>query len=647
MSNLKFLNYPLFQLEKMDEVFDIHEQDRSEIKQEEISAEVKQINLANNKFRTFPPDVFNHCYKLTSLILNHNEISNLEFLSCFKALLELDFRNNQIEVDDILAIKHIYILFLRSSNNRFNEKLRVHPLSFVVLLPRVWIFDGTFITDYIRNNAAKFRNTLAFSETVLNARRTKQIESATMTSAQLVSNFLAGSKCNFGEPGLFITPQGSQVQQLTDHPQIKRIQYLAKNYPIELQIGTFKDYFSLVLGILSKQWMNLPISYIPRLVARQYWGAVNQTITQLEEWQYWVLLLKISENIKPETVVEKELWAAMRLKDYLQTGKSPKIGSIPRMIISSFLFRCLDSDESIKNDDVTIYEVYRSHCGFTSLDESLDIIHQEILTTIQTEARQIPQKGETIAVTHPLKNKWVNAKVNGSYGGRVEVSLPECIFLMPISALFWDGRGVWREAKSRSVKLPSKSQNPTMNFTSANGTGSAFITESITRGSEPQKQAKTLPPLDHHIPSSIVKPPKMRVAPSDSSPDLLQTLFKTGQKSPTKAASSLNTIAKTPKVAQFRGIPQPRIAARSHITRAAPKRKTDKMVTDVVNIVNGGYGSNGQNLRKFHVKMTNQVTNRSDYVWINEDEIPTEDVVKLLDIYADHIKSKMLIIEGH
>lgn len=632
----------------MIDVLDLSEKDLTEIKPEEIPADVKKINLQDNKIKHLPSDIFLNCLKLTALNLKNNVISNLEFLECFKALINLDLRNNKIEVDDILAIKHIYILFFNSTNNGFNDKMKIHPLTFVNILPRVWIFDGTFISDYIRKNAAKFRNTLAFSDTVLNARREKPTECATMTSAQQVSNFLAGSKCNFGEPGIFITTQGSQIQQLHDHPQIERIQYLAKNYPIELQIGTCKDYLSIALGILCKQWLNLPLSYIPRLIARQYWGAVCQNISNLEEWQLWIVLLKISELIKPETAVEQEIWAALHVNEYLQTGKPPKVGSIPRLILASFLYRCIDSDDGFKNDDLTLYEVFRTHCGFSSLDESLEEIHSEILGTMSTEARQVPKKGETIAVTHPLKNKWMNAKVNRCYNGRAEVILPECVFIIPISALFWDGRGVWREAKSRSVKLQSRSQNPTVNYTSASGTGSAFITESITQQNEPQQQARTLPPLDRHIPPSILKPAKMKVAPSDSSPDLLQTLFKTGSRSPTKAASSLNTIATTPKIASaFRGIPQPRIQQRMHITRTAPKRKTDKMVTDVVNIVNGGFGTDGRQLRKFHVKMTNQTTKKTDYVWINEDEIPTEDVCKLLDIYADHIKSKLLIIEGH
>ena len=126
---------------------------------------------------------------------------------------------------------------------------------------------------------------------------------------------------------------------------------------------------------------------------------------------------------------------------------------------------------------------------------------------------------------------------------------------------------------------------------------------------------------------------------------LKKSLLSTGK--PLTMSHEYTTTAPPVKYlpSSFRGIVDPKLPQRHTIPRVAPTRRTNQVVEGVVNITLGQEIAYGKRLRKFHVRIRNELTKRLSYVWINEDEIPPDDVKRLCELYKAHIESKMLVIK--
>ena len=635
----------------MECVFDSEGKNLETLDPIEIPHQTTNAILSNNHFTVLPENLFNETPRIWKIDLKHNYLRDLAFMQSIKALGRLDISYNDLEVDELLQIRHIYMVFLYCTGNGFQHYFSPHPLTMLCLLKRVWIIDGNFITDYARKMAKEFKGTLTFGETVLAARRDKPSELKSMGTTQMTQAFLSGTSCKFTSPGLYISPTGTFIQNLTKRPQIEKFKYLLSQYPITLPPGTFIDYFSLALGVLANHWLDLPVAHIPRLLSRAYWGSVSAVVTQYENWYQWLLLMKISEIIKSDKAVEQELWKALRINSYLQTGAPPLLGSVPRMIISALLYRAVDPEEVENSPDITVYTKYREMCGFTSLDEDLNVIHSEILGSFPVPDKP-PVKGETMAIIHPLTEKWTNCTISQVKDGKVIGELPDVVLQMPISALFWDGRGVWRQTKrrssgiikrsaqrSKSAMVPRLSEEARKAFITASATMQQQMADAVNHTFSEQTFQST------HIPSSLVTNKRIRVAPPDNSDQLKKSLLSTGK--PLTMTQEFKTTAPPVQYlpSTFRGIVDPKLPQRHTIPRVAPTRRTNQVVEGVVNITLGQEIEYGKRLRKFHVRVRNELTKRLSYVWINEDEIPPDDVRRLCELYKAHIESKMLVIK--
>ena len=634
----------------MENVFDAQGKNLETIESQEIPKITTNAILSNNKFTVLPQDLFDKTPRIWNIDLKHNYLTDLSFMKSIRALQRFDISYNQLEIDELLQIRHVYIIFLYAAGNGFQQYFAPHPLTMICIMKRAWIIDGIFITDYQRKKAKEFKKTLAFGETVLAARREKPSELKSMGTTQMCKAFLSGTSCKFTEPGLYISATGTFIQSLSKRPQSEKFKYLAKLYPVDLPVGTFIDYFGLALGILSNQWLNLPVAQIPRLISRAYWGSVSGVVTQYENWYQWLLLKKISETIQSDQAIEQDLWRAMRIPHYLQTGCPPGVGSLPRMIIASLLYRAVDPEEVENCPDMTIYTKYREMCGFTSLDEDLRVIHSEILGSFPSPDNP-PTKGETMAIIHPLTEKWTNCVISQAQDGKVFGELPGVSIQMPMSALFWDGRGVWRQMKrredgmvkrsqrSQSAMIPRLSEEARKAFITASATMQQQMTDVVNHTFSEQTFQST------HIPSSLITNKRIKIAPADNSEQLKKSLLSTGK--PLTMTHEYTTTAPPVQYlpSTFRGIVDPKLPQRHTIPRVAPTRRTNQVVEGVVNITLGPEIEYGKRLRKFHVRVRNELTKRLSYVWINEDEIPPDDVRRLCELYKAHIESKMLIIK--
>jgi len=604
----------------MQKYIDLSGKFLSQIESSEVPNDVESIDLSNNEIICLPDDFFLKKHKLWNVLLNNNRIDNTKFISCFRGLNNLDLRNNQLEIDDILPIRHIFLIHLRISGNPLLNHFKSHNIALIALLKHVWILDGTFITDSERKRAKTFKTTLSFGEKILEARKNKEKQLKIASISQAATAFIKGVSCKFVEPGSFLHPLSAPIQALTKRPQIERLKHLLMLNPIELPQGTFLDYFSIVLALLHSLWVNGSISLVPRLLSRSYWFLLSEKLEKSENWEKWLYLLKLSECIKPIQPVECELWKAMAVNKYLETGEPPLIGSIPRLVLFSYIYRSIDPEDYLLNDDLVLYQRFRDAAGVSSLDDDIISIHREIIAPIPP-AHQIPKKGDKISVYHPLEKDWVVSTTIGSKNGRVFSQYDSIVFHLPSMSLFFDGRGIWKEAY-----IQEKHEKPKVN-------DSTFMTEGETEKEQENQQTEsktksiTLPQLK-----------KPRIAPSDP-----QFFLKSNQ---IMLSKSPFIERKVMKQELFRGIVDPKAPIRNTIPKTAPSRRPNQFVNGVVNVILGQELSNGHKLRKFHVKLHNPITNKSQYIWINEDEVSEDDVKRLVDLYKTHIESKMAIVPG-
>jgi hypothetical protein len=94
------------------------------------------------------------------------------------------------------------------------------------------------------------------------------------------------------------------------------------------------------------------------------------------------------------------------------------------------------------------------------------------------------------------------------------------------------------------------------------------------------------------------------------------------------------------------GISGPIKPRHTALRRSAPTRAPGQVIEAVVNVAFGIEIGNGRRLRKFHVRLMNQITNQSRYTWVDEDAVTTADAEMLAVLFKRHVESKMTVIQG-
>ncbi|KAA6361395.1 MAG: hypothetical protein EZS28_043078, partial [Streblomastix strix] len=129
-------------------------------------------NLRQQKLDKFPPQI--DVNSAETLYLDGNSLKNVDFLSNFPSLWNIDLFGNQIESleqmrfyeafglvdlsnnkitwEELLKLRHVSILDLRLSNNP-NLPSYYRPIA-IYLLPYVWAIDGWYISQYERLRAS-------------------------------------------------------------------------------------------------------------------------------------------------------------------------------------------------------------------------------------------------------------------------------------------------------------------------------------------------------------------------------------------------------------------------------------------------------------------------------------------------------------
>ncbi|OHT16969.1 hypothetical protein TRFO_41421 [Tritrichomonas foetus] len=595
---------------------------------DDIPLNTRDLYCSNNKLTILPSDIFHGKSKIWNIDLSYNSLINLDFLLIFNALGTLDLRHNSLMIDEVIQLREIHILHLYLDDNNFQKFTGDKSLAIPALLKRAWTIDGIFISDNIKKRAKEYRDSLAFSEGILAARRKQTSAHQKDSVSNLVSTFLGGNTCSFNHPMKFKTPEGITLSGVTKKPQIERLAFLSKTSHFILPEGDFYDYFGIALGILSVHWLNVNIALIPRVISRAYWSLISEDLLKLENWEQWIVLSMIDERIKSDNQKEIDIWNKVNLAKYLMFGNIPKLGTFPRLLICSIIYRNADITEEILNsEDMKIYLKFRSSGTFGSPECDFDSIHYEMLADLPVNANRIPKKNDIVAIRHPYTDEWVNSIVAQVGNGRVVLKVDDFFQQMTLNSMFWDGRGVFRENKRADDNLMSSSLKKSTK---------TFITIVDSIGdSESVKQDVT----KFAVPLPPCAIPAKNVIPRDDPSFFLRA----GQ-------NMLNTSPfidrKKRASSQFRGIVDPLPPKRKTHVRAAPTRRPTQIVDSVVNISLGQEVGPGRRLRKFHVRVVSTSTKKPSYVWINEDEIPPEDVQRLLDLYRKHIESKMIIIPG-
>lgn len=600
----------------MVKVFDRRGEHLTTIDPASIPNDVEEILLSNNNFATLPAATFQRKFALWKCDLSMNCLTDLSFLSHYGGLGYLDLRNNSLLFDELLQISHISIAHLRVDGNEFSNITNSHPLTIPAILERVWVLDGFFISDFTRRRAKEFKETLAFAEAVLACRRVKTTISKHTSVSQAAMAFLGGETFRTRSDGDFSSSQGLALNSCHLQPQIIRLRHLSTLYPPTLPPGHFLDYFSLALAILGLEWMNIPFDLIPRVTAPGYWACNSDSFNNLEQFERLLLLLSLCDKIAPETSIEDELWQALGAVHFIQTGEAPLQGSTPRLLVCAFMER---SPDAIDNADRAVYGKLRQDAHFTGTDVDLSEIHREIIAPIPSEAQNCPRRGDIVNVTHPVTGEWVPTTCHLVRDGRVYTRGKRGVVQVPVSALYWDKRGTWREAGSREV--------PKQRVRARSQIDGAFITISKTQEEEVPVVAETPKPKFGTIEEPVAVSP--------------MTILKTNKKKMLDTKFIDRTIK---PVETFRGIGDPGAAKVAVVPRVKPIRRGNRLVQDVVNITQGAYVGGGRHLRRFNVRVENALTHKSQYVWISEDEVSPDDVAMLVQLYRKHIESKMMII---
>ena len=613
-------------------VCDLRARELETVDREDIGVDTECLLLSNNRLAQLSAQVFNGRYKMWDVDLSKNELRNVRALAIYKILHLLDLSDNCLELDDLLDLRPIFVFSLKLEGNPFDRFTNDNILFYIALLKRVWVIDGIFVTDYLRQRAKEFKKSMCFSETVLAARRTPITQHPTASSAVAASSFLAGTECKYHEPGVYANPHGTELRDLCKKPQIERLIYMWKSEKLRFDFPEPNEYekLAMVCGILGHQWLGVPISTITKVVSRNYWSELSPEVDQAEHWEEFVMLLEFSRNINLLDEIPREIWATLNVNRYLETGKPPLVGAAARMVLCSMLFDSDVSDEELYAiPDMKCYDKMMTAMPVKETPGLLERVYHEVLEELPFELRREPCVNDIMSVRHPLTDKWVDGVISHAVNGRVYTTLGKKVIVhLPMTALFWDGKGKWREMRPSATEVKKGSNIGNTFLTIAEAVASTKNTKP-----DPRRYAVPLPPN---------KVSKRNVTPKDPT-FFLRTSQSMMHTSPF-VEKKRKLTEREKGFPSFRGIVDP-VRPKTAVRKKAPStRRPNQIIQGVINISLGDEIEPGRRIRKFHVKVQNMMSKKISYAWISEDEIPEEDVRTLVNMYRKLIESKMTIL---
>ena len=612
-------------------VGDFRSKDLETIDTNDISTDVEHLLLSNNKLTELPHRLFVGKHKIWDIDLSKNQLTDVKALQIFKILHLLDLSDNCLEIDEILDLRPIFIFNLVIHGNGFQRFAGDNILYYVALLKRAWAIEGFFVTDYMRKQAKNFKKSMKFSETILAARRLQIPEHKTCSTAVAAQSFLSGTECKFHEPGVYANPHGTELRDLCKKPQIERLIYIWKSEKIRFEFPPSRqiDKLSMICGILAHHWLNVPIAAAARVVSREFWICLDSEIETLQNWEEFVLLLDFSKDVACEDEMTNEIWKTLNVQKYLETGQPPLIGSSARMILCSILFDSDLTDAELESiPDIKCYDKLMRAIPLKETESLIERVYHEVIEELPYELRRLPQVRDVISVRHPMTDKWVESTITHIGNGRVFTRIGNNIVVhLPMTALFWDGKGKWREMRPASDEKP-KGTNIAHTFLT--------LAEAVNSKPDPRRYA---------VPLSVTGTSKRNITPVDrkfflkTSQNMMNASPFVEQKKPKRKLTE-----KEKGYPSFRGIMDP-VRPKTSVHRVTtPSRRPTQIIQGVINIVLGDEIAPGRYLRKFHVKVQNVNSKRISYAWIHEDEIPEEDVRRLVDMYKRLIESKMTVL---
>lgn len=651
-----------------DKIFDARNQNLSTLSSDDVPKCTEKFLVSHNNLSTLDTDFFFSKIHISSLDLSYNQFTSLSFLRCFRCIEFLDVSYNFLDIDDLFDIRDCVILRLILNNNNFDDAMMNDPLLIPTIVAHAWTINGEFITDQQRKLFQSYESTLEYGNSILTSGRFRVTKPGYLSTAQAGKIYI--SNHNYAnDKGIQFTPSACASSLTIDElTQYERIQYLSKYSQFELPEGNFKDYFGLTLGILSKLWIDEKVQLIPRLISRAFFFNINDDVSQMENWELTVLLYKISERIQPTNEVEEEIWNTISVNKYLHTGILPLMGSSPRLILSAFIARAIATTDNELNEsstnDLRVYFKYRKSCGFTKLETSIESVYMETVAPFYTpNGYNQVEKNDKIEFIHPLTNKWSISTINKITNGRIFIiaDSKSLVVQIPVSSIFWDGRGIWREVARKGGNGTSNSflqqrkkantfitasdmtQSNEINYNPPN---QDFVPETESRievdlneNENAEKDETPIPPLN--LESSIPTGNFSFGRKISSRKSLLQSTTIFAQK-----PVSVDENKMMPGWRNFRGIVDPPSPKSERSNRRSNRFSLPygNSIKDVINIINENEYLNGRQKKKFNVKMYNELTKKTKYTWIYEDEISKEDAKHLVEMYNSHVANKMKTI---
>lgn len=640
-------------------VFDARNKDLTEISKSEVPDSIEDFLISHNKLANLDSDFFDSKTHLFNIDLSYNQFSSLQFLRCFCCIGFLDLSHNLLDIDDLFDIRNCVILRLILNHNNFEEAMYNDPLLIPTIVSHAWVVNGDFITDRQRQLFKNYESTLEYGNSILSSSRFRSTKPIYVSTAQAGKYYVNDHDLTSHHGTSFTPSLGAIPVQIDRQSQFDRLQYLTKFVTFEAPDGEFIDYLGASLGILCKLWIGEKMNLIPHLLCRNYWFGISEDLEKMENWELTVVLLLFFLKAKPAGSIETDIWNSVNVSRYLHTGVVPVPGATPRLILAAFISRSVaiydDEPSDASTFDLRIYFRFRKICGFAKLETSLESVHTETISPFYQPRGMKVEKNDKIEFVHPLTNEWVSSTIARINKGRIYImydsnnKIPSVIVQIPVSSIFWDGRGVWREASKRGDSFATR--DSPRNDKKKLGT---FITE--TNKTE-NKQEPAVPELDLSFTATLT-----RTSPNVDSRPLSQrkSIFHEGilQPSSSRFSPKDSLLRSTTFFAQsdieiderkmmpgwrtFRGIVDVPFPKSQRSNRSSGFLvPCGNSIKDVVNVVNDNSYGKGNSIKKFNVKIHNDLTNKSKYVWVAEDQITKETAQKFNEMYTNHVANKM------
>jgi len=578
-------------------IYDITGKGVDIIDTDSVSDEVEVIKISKNKISKVPHKLSSKLRHVDQVFMNNNLFCSISFLKMFRCLSLLDISDNPLTLSSLFSIRNCVIgkLFV---NLDFQNSPNYKPIILTAILPKVWIINNVFITDYQRKLSKEYESSKRYQAVTHEFRASMKVDDSSDMCVETS----------------FMSPKSQNYFSLVNKPQFQRIHFLSDSFKYVLPFEGYSDIFYVVLGILSSMWLNEGVSLIPEVFCSS-WGMCRSEIMMFSEYELLLLLYKIDCNFPHDESYESELYLSLNIQKYIRTGKPPLPGSTPRLIITSFLSRAASQlFKTLKSkNDVTLYINYREKFGLRTFSNNIEEVYSEFIIPIYADMRDLPDSDNIFLIRNPITNENIQSVPIALKNGKVVIKDHDIILQAPISSFFWDGRGVWKESSIKK-KIPKTPKSPPPVLSPR-----TFITSED-------------PVIENHMKtiSPVLPPLTSRIAPASRSTyiNMTRNVFKESK-----------FIDRSPRQhVSFRGIADPPFPPRKPPKKIVQNKLT--YIDQVINVVPANEVADGIFLRKFLVKITNQLTNKSTFQWIDEDDIPEDDIQNLLVMYRNSIERK-------